>query len=118
MLRQLLRRAAGAPPPSPPPPRLRPRVVVLGSGWGAFAFVRALDRSAVNAVLVSPRNHMLFTPLLTSAASGSLEFRSIAEPVRSSFPHDLTYYAAAAIAIDPQARKGVAASQNRQPSLG
>lgn len=30
----------------------------------------------------SPRNHMLFTPLLASTTVGTLEFRSIAEPVR------------------------------------
>lgn len=36
--------------------------------------------------IVSPRNHMLFTPLLASTAVGTLEFRSIAEPVCASLP--------------------------------
>ena len=31
---------------------------------------------------ISPRNHMVFTPLLASTAVGTLEFRSIALPVR------------------------------------
>jgi hypothetical protein len=54
-----------------PPPDGRPRVVVLGSGWAAFALVRALDRKRFAVAIVSPRNHMLFTPLLASTAVGT-----------------------------------------------
>ena len=32
-------------------------------------------------VCVAPRNHMVFTPLLASTCVGTLEFRSVAEPV-------------------------------------
>jgi hypothetical protein len=49
----------------------RPRVVVLGTGWGAFAFMRALDHARFDVHVVSPRNHMLFTPLLASTAVGA-----------------------------------------------
>ena len=56
----------------------KPRLVVLGSGWGAFGLIRDLDRSKFDITMVSPRNHMLFTPLLASTAVGTLEFRSIA----------------------------------------
>jgi hypothetical protein len=50
----------------------RPRVVVLGTGWGAFAFMLALDHARFDVRVVSPRNHMLFTPLLASTAVGAL----------------------------------------------
>ena len=63
-------RAAAAPTS---PPGSRPRVVVLGTGWAAFAFLRALERCAFDVAVVSPRNHMLFTPLLSSTAAGSLQ---------------------------------------------
>ena len=53
------------------PTASRPRVVVLGTGWAAFAFMRALERRAFDVTVVSPRNHMLFTPLLSSTAAGA-----------------------------------------------
>lgn len=34
--------------------------------------------------VVSPSNHFLFTPLLPSTAVGTLEFRAIQEPVRTT----------------------------------
>ncbi len=36
--------------------------------------------------LVSPRNHFLFTPLLPSTTVGTIEFRSIIEPIRIASP--------------------------------
>lgn len=36
--------------------------------------------------LVSPRNYFLYTPLLPSAATGTVEPRSIVDPVRSHIP--------------------------------
>ncbi len=42
-----------------------------------------VSKNKYDVVLVSPRNHFLFTPLLPSAAVGTLEFRAIQEPVRT-----------------------------------
>ncbi|KAF8066288.1 NDB1 [Scenedesmus sp. PABB004] len=56
----------GAAEPAPPA-AARPRVVVLGSGWGSMSFVKALPREirdAYEVVVVSPRNHFVYTPLL------------------------------------------------------
>ena len=36
----------------------------------------------VDVTLVSPRNYFLYTPLLPAAATGTVEERSIVEPVR------------------------------------
>ncbi|GAB2298716.1 tubulin alpha 1 [Dionaea muscipula] len=57
------------------------RVVVIGTGWAACRFMRGLDTKMYDLVCVSPRNHMVFTPLLASTCVGTLEFRSVAEPV-------------------------------------
>jgi NADH:ubiquinone reductase (non-electrogenic) len=38
------------------------RVVVLGSGWGAAALLKHLDRSQFEITCVSPRNYFLMTP--------------------------------------------------------
>lgn len=59
-----------------------PRLLVLGSGFGGFSLLSRLDARDWDATLLSPRNYFLFTPLLPSAASGSVEFRSILEPTR------------------------------------
>ncbi|KAL3820563.1 hypothetical protein ACJIZ3_006468 [Penstemon smallii] len=62
-------------------PGEKPRVVVLGSGWAACRFLKGLDTKLYDVVCISPRNHMVFTPLLASTCVGTLEFRSVAEPV-------------------------------------
>jgi len=63
---------------------LRPRVTILGSGWGAFRLLKEIDTQKFAVTLVSPRNHMLFTPLLPFACMGTVSARSICEPLR---PH-------------------------------
>ncbi|KAG8635342.1 internal alternative NAD(P)H-ubiquinone oxidoreductase A1, mitochondrial [Manihot esculenta] len=62
-------------------PGEKPRVVVLGTGWAACRFMKGLDTKIYDIVCISPRNHMVFTPLLASTCVGTLEFRSVAEPV-------------------------------------
>jgi hypothetical protein len=54
---------------------------------------------AFDVVVVSPRNHFVFTPMLPSTAVGSVEFRSVLEPVRSANPY-LTYFEAEATELD------------------
>lgn len=84
----------------PPPPAILPtyagadtedrtdkriRVVVLGSGWGACSFVKALkkrDAEKYDITLISPRNYFMYTPLLPAVATGTIEERSIVEPIR------------------------------------
>ncbi|KDP46479.1 hypothetical protein JCGZ_08451 [Jatropha curcas] len=59
----------------------KPRVVVLGSGWAGCRLMKGIDTELYDVVCVSPRNHMVFTPLLASTCVGTLEFRSVAEPI-------------------------------------
>ncbi|CAL5388510.1 unnamed protein product [Camellia sinensis] len=65
----------------PTKPDEKPRVVVLGSGWAGCRFMKGIDTNLYDVVCVSPRNHMVFTPLLASTCVGTLEFRSVAEPI-------------------------------------
>ncbi|KAK4456141.1 pyridine nucleotide-disulfide oxidoreductase-domain-containing protein [Podospora aff. communis PSN243] len=58
------------------------RVVILGSGWAGYAFANTLDPAKYERIVVSPRSYFVFTPLLASTAVGTLEFRSVLEPVR------------------------------------
>lgn len=61
----------------------KPRMVILGTGWGGFRLAREIDKQKYDVTVVSPRNHFLFTPLLPSTTVGTLEFRCIQEPVRT-----------------------------------
>ncbi|KAI8574027.1 hypothetical protein RHMOL_Rhmol01G0322000 [Rhododendron molle] len=65
----------------PTKPDEKPRVVVVGSGWAGCRLMKGIDTSLYDVVCVSPRNHMVFTPLLASTCVGTLEFRSVAEPI-------------------------------------
>jgi NADH:ubiquinone reductase (H+-translocating) len=81
-------------PPSPTTPtapasgspgratQVRPRVVVVGAGFGGLTVARRLADAPVDVVLVDQRNHHLFQPLLYQLATTSLEPADIAEPVR------------------------------------
>jgi len=60
----------------------RERIVVVGTGWAALRFLRDIDAARYAVTVVSPRDHMLFTPLLTSTCTGTIEHRSAIEPVR------------------------------------
>ncbi|KAF5130075.1 putative NADH dehydrogenase [Metarhizium anisopliae] len=63
-------------------PSTKERVVILGSGWAGYAAARTLSPSKTTRILISPRSHFAFTPLLASTSVGTLEFRAAIEPVR------------------------------------
>ncbi|KAI9222114.1 pyridine nucleotide-disulfide oxidoreductase-domain-containing protein [Blastocladiella britannica] len=82
-------------------------LVVLGTGWGAVSLLQRIDTSEYNTVVVSPRNFFLFTPLLPSVTTGSLESRSVITPVKyfTRFkPVGATFYEAEATDIDPASK--------------
>mmetsp|Transcript_22636 Transcript_22636/g.33700 ORF Transcript_22636/g.33700 Transcript_22636/m.33700 type:complete len:438 (-) Transcript_22636:1759-3072(-) len=60
----------------------RKTVVVLGTGWASHAFVKLASTYDLRVVVVSPVNHFVFTPMLASAAVGTVEYRSMTEPIR------------------------------------
>lgn len=59
----------------------RQRLVVLGTGWGGARLVRDIEPSKYDITVISPRNHMVFTPLLASTCVGTIESRSVTVPV-------------------------------------
>lgn len=60
----------------------KPKLVILGSGWGSVAMLKTLNPDDYHVTVVSPVNYFLFTPMLPSATVGTLELRSLVEPVR------------------------------------
>ncbi len=85
------------------PEKPLPRLVVLGTGFGAFNLVKRVG-NGYDVTVISPRNHFLFTPLLPGTTVGTLEFRSIIEPIRHA-RSDITFYHAAATGLDTAARQ-------------
>ncbi|KAL9118254.1 MAG: hypothetical protein Q9187_005204 [Circinaria calcarea] len=78
-------------------------LVILGTGWGAVSLLKKLDTENYNVIVISPRNYFLFTPLLPSCTTGTIEHRSIMEPVRNILRHKkaaVKYYEAEATKID------------------
>lgn len=65
--------------------RPRPRVVIVGGGFGGLQCAKALRRAPVDVVLVDRRDYHLFTPLLYQVASCLLNPSEIAAPLRKVF---------------------------------
>ncbi|GMM29387.1 hypothetical protein DAMA08_021320 [Martiniozyma asiatica (nom. inval.)] len=61
----------------------KPKLVILGSGWGAVSILRQLDSEDYDVTVISPTNYFLFTPMLPCAAVGTLEIKSLMENIRS-----------------------------------
>ncbi|EEY22232.1 external NADH-ubiquinone oxidoreductase [Verticillium alfalfae VaMs.102] len=60
----------------------KPKLVILGGGWGGVAMLKALHPDDYHVTVISPKNYFLFTPMLPSATVGTLELRSLVEPIR------------------------------------
>ncbi|CAO1639175.1 unnamed protein product [Sympodiomycopsis kandeliae] len=68
--------------------KTKQRLVIVGGGWAAVSLLSKLDKDKYNVTLVAPNNFYLFTPLLPSATVGTVEPRSLIEPLRKVLtPH-------------------------------
>src|SRR3954467_8788935 len=60
----------------------RPRVVIVGGGFGGLSAARALRGADIDVTLIDRTNHYLFQPLLYQVATGVLSPADIASPIR------------------------------------
>ncbi|KAG9099623.1 hypothetical protein FRC06_005076 [Ceratobasidium sp. 370] len=60
----------------------KPRLVIVGGGWGAVGVLQKLKPMDYHVIVVSPDTYTNFTPLLPSAAVGTVQVRSLIEPLR------------------------------------
>src|SRR5688572_26867541 len=63
----------------------RPKVVIIGAGFGGLECAKRLSGKPVDVLLLDRNNYHLFTPLLYQVASSLLNPSDIAYPVRSVF---------------------------------
>ena len=92
---------------STPPASARPRIVIVGCGFGGLEAARKLQSAAVDIVIIDKTNHHLFQPLLYQVATAGLAAPSIAAPVRLLFrrQRNITTLLGEVTKIDPVARE-------------
>src|SRR5277367_5527018 len=60
----------------------RPRVIIVGGGFGGLAAAKALKNTPAEIILIDRANHHLFQPLLYQVATSVLTPAQIATPIR------------------------------------
>ena len=63
----------------------RPRIIIIGAGFGGLFAARALANKSVEVLLIDRSNFHTFTPLLYQVATCALDPSEIAYPVRTIF---------------------------------
>lgn len=85
----------------------RPRIVIVGCGFGGLEAARKLEGADVDITIVDKTNHHLFQPLLYQVATAGLAAPSIAAPTRLLFRRqpNITTLLGEVTRIDPAARE-------------
>ena len=60
----------------------KPRVVIIGAGFGGLEAAKALRRAAADVIVIDRHNHHCFQPLLYQVATAALSPADIAWPIR------------------------------------
>lgn len=81
------------------------KLVILGSGWGAVSLIKSLKPGQYDVTVVSPTNYFLFTPLLPSVTVGTVDGRTLVEPIRKIIKrkhkgNDVQYFEAECTDVD------------------
>ena len=86
--------------------RRRPRVVIIGGGFGGLYAARALRRANVELIVLDRTNHHLFQPLLYQVATATLAPTDITAPIRWLLRQhaNTTVLLAEAQRVDPERR--------------
>ena len=89
--------------------RERPRVVIIGGGFGGMEAARRLKKADVDVILVDRHNHLLFQPLIYQVAAGALASGEVATPQRHMLKRqpNATVLMAAVTDIDVEHRRVV-----------
>lgn len=91
------------------PDEKKKKVVILGSGWGAMSVLNHLNPGQFDITIISPRNYFLFTPMLPSVTVGTVNSRSIVEPIRKLIlkyhsNQDVQFFEGRCVGVDTQAQ--------------
>jgi NADH dehydrogenase len=94
----------------------RPRVVIVGAGFGGLSAAKALAGAPVDVTVIDQHNYHLFQPLLYQVATAALSPADIAAPIRSVLARqrNATVILAEASGVD-LGRRQVSAEDRRVP---
>ena len=94
----------------------RPRVVIIGAGFGGLTAAKALAKAPFDVALIDRYNYHMFQPLLYQVATAALSPDDIAFPIRTVFrrKRNVSVMLASVSAIDAE-RNEVIAEGNRIP---
>jgi NADH dehydrogenase len=87
--------------------RQRPRVLILGAGFGGLGAARELKDADADVVIVDEHDFHTFQPMLYQVATDVIEATAVAHPVRDLFHEqpNATVHQATATAIDLEKRE-------------
>ncbi len=88
----------------------KPRVVIIGCGFGGIEAVRLLSTAEVEITIVDRTNHHLFQPLLYQVATAGLSAPAVSAPIRHTLRREmkrgnLTILQALVTGVDVAARR-------------
>jgi len=83
----------------------KPRVVIVGGGFGGLSAARALRGADAEVVVIDRQNHHVFQPLLYQVATAALSPANIASPIRKILGRqkNCRVYLGEVTAVDPEA---------------
>ncbi|WP_216678923.1 NAD(P)/FAD-dependent oxidoreductase [Hymenobacter siberiensis] len=84
----------------------KPRVVIVGGGFGGLELAKALANAPVQVVLIDKQNYHAFQPLLYQVATAGLDEGDIVSPFRKILNHQENFYfrLAEVTSVDPEAQ--------------
>lgn len=84
----------------------KPRVVIIGAGFGGLFAAKTLAGENVEVFLIDRNNYHTFTPLLYQVATCALDPSEIAYPIRNIFRNkrNIDSFLGTLTAVDPQAQ--------------
>ncbi len=76
--------------PTPEAPKITKRVIIIGGGYAGVSAAQALERElagdpSVGIWLLSQKNYLLHTPMLSEVSSSAVNAQNISPPLRSFF---------------------------------
>lgn len=85
------------------PPTTKPRVVIVGAGFGGLNTAKSLPDDKFQIVLFDKHNYHTFQPLLYQVASAALQADAIAGPLRNLFHNtkDFHFRMLRVLSVDP-----------------
>jgi NADH dehydrogenase len=85
----------------------RPRIIIIGAGFGGLSVINKLRRQPVDILLIDRNNFHTFTPLLYQVATCALDPSEIAYPIRGIYRNDrnINFLLGEVTAIHPQEKR-------------